>query len=170
MPSPARAWVLATLSPARSDAARGPSAHGAHAVVMHATTSNARAGLLPLATCLLLPLNLAQVLVQTIEAQFPEAAVALNPVRHVLERARFQAAGSPLGPPPACNQARVLEHLEVLGDCRKAQVEGLGERGDRLLTGSEARQDGAPGGIGEGRERGAELVCRHGYFTKWLIS
>ena len=63
-----------------------------------------------------LPLQLVQVVVQAVEALFPEAAVVLQPLGGVLERARLEPAGAPLGLAPALDQAGALEDLEVLGD------------------------------------------------------
>ncbi len=40
----------------------------------------------------------------------------------------------------------------MLGDGRKAQLEGLGQLRDRRLPRGEARENGAPGGIGKGGE------------------
>src|SRR5690242_12744141 len=43
-------------------------------------------GLASLAAILLLPLQLAQVIVQAVEALLPEAAIMLDPARHILKR------------------------------------------------------------------------------------
>ena len=70
----------------------------------------------------LLGLQLAQVLVQPVEALFPELAVALQPVGHVLERRGLQPARPPLGLAALGDQPGALEHLEVLGDGRQAHA------------------------------------------------
>src|SRR5690349_24923397 len=50
-----------------------------------------------LARLLFFGLQLAQVVVETVEPLFPEAAVALEPFVHALERLRLDLAGAPLG-------------------------------------------------------------------------
>ena len=54
-----------------------------------------------------------------------------------------------------------LEHLEVLGDRRLAQIERLGQLVDRRLPLGKTRQDRAPRGVGEGREGEGEPIGRH---------
>src|SRR3954468_12041613 len=109
----------------------------------------------------LLLFQVAQIVVQAVEALVPEAAVVLHPVSDLPERTRLERAGAPLRITAARDQSRALEHLEVLGDGGHAHLEGLGQLGDRGLAGCKASQDRAPGGIGEGCEGGAEVVCRH---------
>ncbi|BDZ46810.1 hypothetical protein GCM10025866_27190 [Naasia aerilata] len=53
------------------------------------------------------------------------------------------------------DQARALQHLEMLRDGRLAHVEGLRKFGDGRVAQCEALQDGAAGGI---RERGEDVV------------
>src|SRR5258706_4529930 len=60
---------------------------------------------------LLLLLQLAQIVVQTIEALLPEMAVVLHPVGDVFERTCLQPARPPLGLAPAGDQGRVLQNL-----------------------------------------------------------
>src|SRR5262245_48616090 len=50
-------------------------------------------------------LQLAQILVQTVEAFFPVTAIAPNPVRDLLERPRRDPAGPPLGVAPTLDQS-----------------------------------------------------------------
>src|SRR6185503_856471 len=61
-------------------------------------------------------LQLVQVVLQAIEARFPEAAIAFQPIVNAAQCARFDAAGPPLRLAAARDQARALQHLEVLGD------------------------------------------------------
>src|SRR5438874_6883831 len=70
--------------------------------------------------------ELAQVLVQAVEARFPEFAVVPDPVGDLLERRRLEVAGSPLRVAAAGDQSGALEHLQMLGDGRETHVEGLG--------------------------------------------
>src|SRR5207245_8454315 len=101
-------------------------------------------------------LQLAQIALEAVEALVPEAAIMLDPVGDLLQRARLQPAGPPLRLAAARDQAGALQHLEMLRDAGKAHVEGLGELGHRGLAQSEPCQDGAPRRIGEGREGGVE--------------
>src|SRR5438128_3403304 len=99
---------------------------------------------------LLARLQLAEIIVQAIEALLPEVAVVLQPVGGVLERPRLEPAGPPLGLAAARDQAGSLQHLEMLGHGRKAHLEGLGQLRDRSLARGEAGEDRAPCGIREG--------------------
>src|SRR5262245_48705609 len=66
-----------------------------------------------------------QVGLQTVEALLPELAVLLDPARCLFERTGLDAAGAPLRVSAAGDEARALEHLQVLGDGRPRQVEGF---------------------------------------------
>src|SRR5438445_258104 len=107
---------------------------------------------------LVLALQLLEIAVQPFEALLPVAPVVLDPVSDVLERIGLQPAGPPLRLAAALDQARALEHLEVPGDRGEADVERLGQLHHRGLARSEARQDRAARGIGEGGEGAAEAV------------
>src|SRR5262245_21976292 len=114
------------------------------------------------AILLLLRLQFAQVIVQAIETLLPESAVTFQPVVHLLERTRLDAAGPPLRLAPAQDQAGALQHLEMLGDGGKAHVEGFGEFRHRGFAGRKPRQNGPARRIGQGREGGAEAIrCWH---------
>ena len=97
-----------------------------------------------------------QISIQTIEAFFPETAVFLHKVGNVLERTSFQAARPPLGFAPARDQSSALQNFQMLGNRRHAHLKRLGQLGNRCLTRRQASQYGAPRGIGQGREGGAE--------------
>src|SRR5262249_13091932 len=126
--------------------------------VRTSTRSAAAAALLPAAMFLLLLLQFAQILVQTVETLLPEPPILLQPVAGVLERPGVEAAGPQLRLAAAGDQAGALQHLEVLGDGRQAHREGRGQLHDRDIAGSEAGKDRAPGGVGEGGEGSAETV------------
>src|SRR5438128_1322632 len=64
----------------------------------------------------LLGLELAQVVVQAIEALIPETPIVLHPVGDLLQRTRVQPAGAPLRLAAAGDQARALQNLQMLGD------------------------------------------------------
>src|SRR5262245_54821262 len=111
---------------------------------------------------LLLRLPLLQVVLQPVEACLPEPAIMREPVGGMAHRGGVEPARAPLRLAPARDQAGALEHLEVLGDAGKAHVEGFGEFGHRGLAKRKPRQDGAPGRIGERRERARKAIRRHG--------
>src|SRR5450755_1469119 len=56
--------------------------------------------------------QLQQVVVQTVEAVFPEAPVVVHPSGYVLQRVRLQAAGPPLRLAAASNQPGALQHFQ----------------------------------------------------------
>src|SRR6266568_3151899 len=110
---------------------------------------------------LVLALQFLQVDIELVEALLPVAPVVLDPVGDALERIGLEPAGPPLRLAAALDQARALEHLQVLGDGGKADVEGLGEFHHRDFARGEAREDRAPRGVGEGGEGGAEVIGLH---------
>src|SRR5207247_9255268 len=85
------------------------------------------AALLLAPTFLLLPLELAQIVVQAAEALFPETVIVLQPVCGALERTRLEPAGPPLRLAPARDQTGALQHFQVLGDGGEAHLEGPGQ-------------------------------------------
>src|SRR5262245_38979808 len=113
------------------------------------------------AILLLLRLQFSHVTVQAIETLLPETAIAFQPVVHLLQRTRFDAAGPPLRLAPAQDQAGALQHLEMLGDGGKTHVEGLGELRHRGFAGRKPRQNGPARRVGQGRKGGAEAIRRH---------
>ena len=64
--------------------------------------------------------------------------------------------------PPALDEARPLQHLQVLGHGRQADGERLGQLRHRRLPRRQPRQDGAPGGVGQGGKGAAQGVVDHG--------
>ena len=98
---------------------------------------------------LLLRFQFLQIVVEAVEARFPDVAIALGPVGHFLEGAGLDPAGPPLGLASARDQARALEHAQVLRDGGHAHVERLGELGDRAFARDQrariARASGPPG-------------------------
>src|SRR5688572_26202593 len=72
---------------------------------------------------LLLGFQLLQVGVETIEARFPEGAIALGPFGDFLDWSGVDPARPPLGLAAARDQSGTLEHAQVLRDGRHAHVE-----------------------------------------------
>src|SRR5438445_10339905 len=106
-------------------------------------------------------LQFMQIVVQTIKTLLPKTPVAFEPVHRLLERSGLEPAGAPLRLPSARDQPAALQHLEMFGDGGKTHVERLRQLLDRNRAGGEAGENGPPGGIGQGRERGAEMIGQH---------
>src|SRR6185503_8791337 len=60
-----------------------------------------------------------QMRIEPVEACVPGVAAGRRPAHGGVERGRIERAWSELGPPPAMDEAGLLEHLEVLGDRRE---------------------------------------------------
>src|SRR5579862_3179825 len=82
----------------------------------------------------LLGLQRPQIEVEPIEALVVEAAIVVEPVVNILERARLDPAGPRLRLARAGDQAGALEHLEMLRDRRETHRKGFGELHDRGLA------------------------------------
>src|SRR5262245_31876505 len=108
-----------------------------------------------------LALELVDFAVQPFEPIGPDLAVLRDPLRGAVQRCRLESAGTPLGVPRPGDQPGPFEHLEVFGDRLKADVERLGQLVDRCLAVGQPRQDGSPGGVGQGGEGEAELIGCH---------
>src|SRR5258708_2519258 len=106
-------------------------------------------------------LNFAQVRVQAIEALFPEFPVALDPAGNILERRRFEPAGTPLRLAAASDEAGGFQHLEMLRYRRKAHLERLRQVVHGFFPRSEPGENCAPGMIGKGGESAAEAIGGH---------
>jgi hypothetical protein len=72
-------------------------------------------------------LCLTKVLLETVEARFPEPPVVLDPTADLPERGGPQSAGPPLGGASPGDQAGLFQHLEVFRDGLEADGERLGK-------------------------------------------
>src|SRR5262245_50120605 len=147
---------------ARRKAVHPSPAYGEAGAALGSRQSRSTARLLALPSRLLLRLQLLQILLQAIEARLPEPAIMREPIGGVAHWRGVEPARPPLRLAPPRDQAGAFEHLEVLGDAGKTHVERLGELGHRGLAKRKPRQDGAPGRIGERRERARKAIRRHG--------
>src|SRR5262245_35255734 len=95
-----------------------------------------------------LSLQRAQVIVQAIEPRVPELPVVGQPRIDAAQRAGRQAAWPPLRRPRTRDEAGALEHFQMLGNGRPADLEGLGQLVDAHLAAGQAGRKGAPGRIG----------------------
>src|SRR4051812_11378034 len=102
-----------------------------------------------------------EALPEGVEAVLPEAAVVLEPLGRVAQRRAAQPGRAQLGRPPAFDQARPLEHAQVLRHGLERYRERRGELVHGRLAFDEPGEDRAAGRVGEGGERGAELIDRH---------
>src|SRR6516225_1502600 len=71
--------------------------------------------------------ELGEVVVHPVEAGLPDGPVLLGPGRDLLQGGRVEGAGPVLGSLATLDQPGPLQHLDVLGDRRKRQVERPGE-------------------------------------------
>src|SRR5262249_47952481 len=106
-------------------------------------------------------LQLAQIVIQTVEALLPETTILLRPVGNLFERPCLELTGPPLGITPSRNQSCVLQHFEVLRDCGQTHREWLGQLCNRGLSGGQARKDRAPSRIGDGGQSDAQTISCH---------
>src|SRR6267142_527747 len=104
---------------------------------------------LALATsALLLRFELVEQGIQALEVALPAPAIVLQPPGRLRERPGLEAARPSLGVAPARDQPGPLEHLEVLGDRRLADLERGGQLRHRGLAGGQAGEDRPPRRIG----------------------
>ncbi len=85
-------------------------------------------------------------------------AVPLDPLRHQVEDLRLEVHRAALGVPAPGDQARLLEHLQVLGDRLDGHLVGRGQLADRGVAGGEPGDHVAAGRVGQGGEHPGELV------------
>jgi hypothetical protein len=78
----------------------------------------------------------------------------------------LHARGAPLRFPPARDQTRALEHLQVPRNRGQTDRERLGDLVDGGLALGQVREDRAPRGVGKRGERAGEVVGL--LFTYWL--
>src|SRR6202022_1631632 len=100
-----------------------------------------------------------QVFVESLETFVPKSLVFPHPVGRLLQVGAVQPAWTPLRLSALPDQPRPLQHFQMLRDAGKTQVERFGQFRDRSLALRKTRKNRSPGGIGEGRERDAELIC-----------
>src|SRR5688572_25791518 len=94
---------------------------------------------------LLVLLKFLEVVVEAVEALFPEAAVMLDPTRGVLQRRGLEPAWPPLRLAAALNEPGALEHLEVAGDGGEADLKGRRQLVHRRLPARQPTEDRAAG-------------------------
>src|SRR5262249_45534131 len=108
--------------------------------------------------CPSFPVEMREVVVHPVEAVLPHRPVLLRPGRDLLQWCGVEAERSELGAVTPHDQPRPLQHVDVLRDGRKRQVERLGELVDGRLTSSETGQDRSPRRVGQHGEGLAERI------------
>src|SRR3984957_10431658 len=108
---------------------------------------------------LLLLFHRGKVGVEIVQAALPLLAEGLNPVGDVLHRKRGKSARTSLRVAPTLDEARILKHLEVLRNCRLAELKRLHQLGNGRFALRQASQDCPARRIAEGLERDAQMIC-----------
>src|SRR5690348_8660266 len=113
--------------------------------------------------CLLLPAQVPDDFVQSVETRAPHLAVLLDPGGLFFQPAPPELAGA--YPPHLLrgHQPRLLQHADVLLHAREGHLESLGKIGDRGIRIPELIQHATPRDIGERGERRVEagLILNH---------
>jgi len=99
-----------------------------------------------------------QIVGQAIEASVPEALIAFEPLEDISEGSGLEVAGAPLRLSATRNQARGFQHLQVLGNGRKAHVIRLGQLSHGGVAIRQSGKDSTPRGIAESEQGRAETV------------
>src|SRR5438132_13582739 len=100
-----------------------------------------------------LPSELSEVVGHPVESRFPDGPVLLGPVQNFLERCGVDRARPVLGSMTPYYQPGSCQHLYVLRDSRKRQIERFGELVNGRLALRQAGEDSSPGRVrqhGEG--------------------
>jgi hypothetical protein len=119
-------------------------------------------------TCASFPLQCGEPLVQSPEAAVPETSIVLEPRVNFRKRRCSDSTRPPLGLAAPRHETSRLEYANVLGHRARRHPERFSELCDRRLTFQESIEDGAPRGIGERGEGGAELIaCHCGTIRLW---
>jgi hypothetical protein len=97
-----------------------------------------------------------QIAGELVELTVPELLILLDPDRRIAERIRPELAAP--HPPVAADggEASSSQHAQVFRYRRERHVEGSRQVADGRISRGEPRQEGAPGGIGEGGEGAVE--------------
>jgi hypothetical protein len=101
-------------------------------------------------------LHLGEEGVEAEERGLPALAVALGPVRDVLEGGGVEAAEVGAADDATADELGALEDADVLGGGGEGHFEGRGELAEILLVVGELAEDGATGRVGEGVEDAVE--------------
>jgi len=95
---------------------------------------------------------------EIVEPALPLPTKRLYPVGNILESDYHQLARSPLRITPAFDEARILQHLEMLRDRWLAELERRCELGHRCLALRKTGEDRAARGISQSRKGSVQSV------------
>src|SRR5262249_48549188 len=95
--------------------------------------------------------------IHPLEAALPETSATPQPLGCIPERVGLEVSRPELGGFPAGDQARSLEHLEMLRDGLDRDREAAGELAQAGVPSHQALQDCAPGRVSERGEGPVEL-------------
>src|SRR6476469_1388497 len=96
--------------------------------------------------------------VEIVEPAFPLAAKRLKPVVNQLQGEGLETSRPPLRVPATFDEARFLEHLQMLRDRRLSEGERLHQLADSSLAAGQSRNDGAARHIAKRRKRDTQLL------------
>src|SRR5271165_6821098 len=101
---------------------------------------------------LLLLAHCRKVAFEIVQPALPLPAKRLYPVGNILQSDRYQLTRSALGVMTSFDEARILQHLEMLRDRWLAELEGRRELGYGCLAQRKTSQDRAARGVSQSRE------------------
>src|SRR5438270_7460358 len=117
-----------------------------------------------------LRLDPGEIVVQAVEALFPEPPVIFDPIGGAPERRRVEPAGSPLRCAAARNEPGARQPLQMLRHRGQAHRERLGQFADGRLSRGEPRQDRSPRRVGQCRKGFAQSIGHRRYLSDRLIN
>src|SRR5579883_1053677 len=112
---------------------------------------------------LFLRLHLLQQAIQPLKAFVPETPEILKPFARIAKRLRNQTPRPALRLPSAGNQPGLLEHFQMLRDCRLAHRERARQFAYGRLAGCKPRKNRPASWIRKGREGGVKIDGRFHY-------
>src|SRR5438105_6166861 len=117
-----------------------------------------------------LRLDPGQIVVQAVEALFPELPVIFDPIGGAPERRRVEPAGSPLRFAAARNEPGALQDLQMLRHRGQAHRERLGQFADGRLSRGKPRQERPPRRVSQGGKSFAQSIGHRRYLSDRLIN
>jgi hypothetical protein len=104
---------------------------------------------------------LSEVFVEKVQPLLPDLSMLFDPADRRIERAGFEPARSILSVSAATDQTGSLEHLQMLRDGLKRDVERFSQLVDRRFLDGQPGEDRPASRVRESGKREAECVCFH---------
>lgn len=101
-------------------------------------------------------LSAAEIFSERVELTLPELTIGPDPIRCCPKRRCVQRATPHTSIFVARDQAGIPEHAKMTRNRRQRDVKRFRQFADRRMTSRESRQNGTPGGVGEGRKNTIE--------------